>query len=245
MILYTNRIAKAKQITGHLNDNGQNAIQYTGDDGPNHRRSALNRFRQNQVRWVVGTSAFGMGVDKDDIWVVGYHGIPDTLKELYQSFGRAARYDDWMYPESRKNGYCIAELSGRSQPFSPQMKLPLTLERIFQMVFAPSRMISRNGYIVLEIKPNNQIQWRTEESTTTDLEEGITSEFGSHQTSQELSGLYRDESFDKFYKERRRMSSSKRKQNTLILWAISCLQRSGSFKFCGLPRICIQRAMVR
>ena len=53
-----------------------------------------------------------MGVDKDDIWVVGYHGIPESLKDLYQSFGRAARYDEWRLPESRKNGYCIAQLSG-------------------------------------------------------------------------------------------------------------------------------------
>jgi superfamily II DNA/RNA helicase len=238
MILYTHRKAKAREIKNQLKDSGKNAIEYIGDSGPNHRRAALDKFRENQVGWVVGTSAFGMGVDKDDIWVVGYHGLPDSLKELYQSFGRAARYDEWATLDSRKNGYCIAELSGRSQPFSPQMKLPLTLERIFQLIFSSSSVITDNGYFVLEIKSNIERQWRTDETTATDLDEGITSEFGSHQTAQELSALRRDESFDEFFKKQRRLSSSNRRNNNLILWAISCLQRSDSFEFCGLhPRI--------
>lgn len=238
MILYTHRKAKAKEIKNQLTESGQIAIEYIGDSGPNHRRKALDKFRENQVRWVIGTSAFGMGVDKEDIWVVGYHGLPESLKDLYQSFGRAARYDEWRFPESRKNGYCIAQLSGRSQPFSPEMKLPLTLERIFQMVFSKTRLTTRNGYFVLELKPLNEFQWRSVEPTIVELDEGITSEFGSHETAQDLSSLRRDESFDEFFKEKRRRASSKRQHNNLVLWAISCLQRSGCFEFCGLhPRV--------
>ena len=107
MILYTHRKAKAKEIKNQLTESGQIAIEYIGDSGPNHRRKALDKFRENQVRWVIGTSAFGMGVDKEDIWVVGYHGLPESLKDLYQSFGRAARYDEWRFQNHAKMGIVL------------------------------------------------------------------------------------------------------------------------------------------
>ena len=59
--------------------------------------SAIDRFRiqqqfmQGQLQVVCATSAFGMGIDKDDIrYVIHYH-LPGSLKATYKrSGGRVA-----------------------------------------------------------------------------------------------------------------------------------------------------------
>ena len=111
----TYRKEKANQLRNRLRGLGYTAKEYIGSSGSFHRKDVLHEFKQNQLQWVVGTSAFGMGVDKDDVWVVGYLGIPSSLKELYQSFGRAARFDDWGFNEHRKNGYCKGILIDKQQ----------------------------------------------------------------------------------------------------------------------------------
>ena len=47
---------------------------------------------------MIATSAFGMGVDKPDVWLVSYFGMPYSLSDLYQGFGRAARQSEWDDP---------------------------------------------------------------------------------------------------------------------------------------------------
>ena len=59
--------------------------------------SAIDRFRiqqqfmQGQLQAVCATSAFGMGIDKDDIrYVIHYH-LPGSLESYVQEIGRAGR----------------------------------------------------------------------------------------------------------------------------------------------------------
>ena len=46
-----------------------NVKTYTGDTSPNQRERVRESFLQNQFSCMVATSAFGMGIDKPDVWI--------------------------------------------------------------------------------------------------------------------------------------------------------------------------------
>ena len=55
------------------------------------RDAAQDRFMNGQVRVMVATIAFGMGIDKPDIrWILHYD-LPSSLETYYQEAGRAGR----------------------------------------------------------------------------------------------------------------------------------------------------------
>lgn len=57
------------------------------------RQAVEAQFLGGDVDIVVATTAFGMGVDRSDIRVVGHVGMPDSLDAYYQEIGRAGRDD--------------------------------------------------------------------------------------------------------------------------------------------------------
>ncbi len=63
---------------------------HAGMDG-DAREEAQNRFMSGDVRVVVATNAFGMGVDRADVRAVVHAGMPRTIEAYYQEVGRAGR----------------------------------------------------------------------------------------------------------------------------------------------------------
>src|SRR5919199_4807896 len=78
----------AERLTGEL---GEPAEAYHAGLDRERRAAVQRRFLRDDVRVVVATNAFGMGVDKPNVRTVVHTGVPASLEAYYQEAGRAGR----------------------------------------------------------------------------------------------------------------------------------------------------------
>jgi ATP-dependent DNA helicase RecQ len=60
-------------------------------DWAQKRSAAANRFKDNKVPLLIGTKAFGMGIDKQNIRYTVHAGFPSSIEAFAQEAGRAGR----------------------------------------------------------------------------------------------------------------------------------------------------------
>lgn len=86
------RNRKATLNTAHfLKGRGISATSYHGGMSRDERHKQYLAWRNNKVQVMVGTSAFGMGIDKADVATVVHLEIPDSIENYFQESGRAGR----------------------------------------------------------------------------------------------------------------------------------------------------------
>jgi ATP-dependent DNA helicase RecQ len=78
----------SKDLTKSL---GETVLGYHAGMDPKTRDSVQDRFIGGEVRVVVATNAFGMGVDRSDVRAVVHATMPRTVEGYYQEIGRAGR----------------------------------------------------------------------------------------------------------------------------------------------------------
>ncbi|OTN77126.1 hypothetical protein A5886_002206 [Enterococcus sp. 8G7_MSG3316] len=64
---------------------------YHGGLASDQRKMLQQQFSQNQLKLLVATNAFGMGINKSDIRFVIHYDLPDSLENYSQEIGRAGR----------------------------------------------------------------------------------------------------------------------------------------------------------
>ncbi|MCL1992515.1 MAG: RecQ family ATP-dependent DNA helicase [Spirochaetes bacterium] len=90
-IVYVSRTRRAEQLAEKLNADGYPAKPYHGQMDRQLRILNQDAFMQGDVKIIVATTAFGMGVDKKDIEMVIHYDISDSLENYVQEAGRAGR----------------------------------------------------------------------------------------------------------------------------------------------------------
>jgi ATP-dependent DNA helicase RecQ len=90
-IVYVRSRRRTKEISDWLNRNKISAEFYHAGLAMNERFKKQEAWIKNQVRVIVATNAFGMGIDKPDVRVVVHLDLPENLEAYYQESGRAGR----------------------------------------------------------------------------------------------------------------------------------------------------------
>jgi len=90
-IVYRLSRASVESTAAALSEAGIPALPYHAGLGKEERERNQEAFIHDDVRVVVATVAFGMGVDKPDVRYVVHLDLPKTLESYYQEIGRAGR----------------------------------------------------------------------------------------------------------------------------------------------------------
>ncbi len=93
-IIYTRSRKNTKEIAQLLNDNGLSATFYHAGLDHTVKDERQKAWQGDQVRIMVATNAFGMGIDKPDVRLVIHIDCPDSIEAYFQEAGRAGR-DGW------------------------------------------------------------------------------------------------------------------------------------------------------
>ena len=90
-IVYVNTTREADRLARRLETQGLDARCYHGKMDDQARKDVQDMFLDGQIRTIVATKAFGMGVDKPDIRYVIHYEMPADIESYYQEAGRAGR----------------------------------------------------------------------------------------------------------------------------------------------------------
>ncbi|HEV3485948.1 MAG TPA: ATP-dependent DNA helicase RecQ, partial [Vicinamibacterales bacterium] len=90
-VVYASTRRAVERIADTLTGAGVATVGYHAGLDDARRHDVQDRFMREDVRVIVATSAFGMGIDKPNVRLVVHYTMPGTLEAYYQEAGRAGR----------------------------------------------------------------------------------------------------------------------------------------------------------
>ena len=91
VIVYAPTINKVEKTVDFLEQHGISATAYHGKMDNETRRENQERWMSDEVRVLVGTVAFGLGINKAAVRAVIHLSLPKSIEQFYQEAGRAGR----------------------------------------------------------------------------------------------------------------------------------------------------------
>jgi ATP-dependent DNA helicase RecQ len=91
VIVYAPTINRVEATADFLSGQDIPAVPYHGKMGTDERRKNQERWTSDEVRVLVGTLAFGLGINKAAVRAVIHLSLPKSMEQYYQEAGRAGR----------------------------------------------------------------------------------------------------------------------------------------------------------
>ena len=91
IIVYAPTIALVEELVDFLGNHDIPAVPYNGQMEARARRRNQERWMNDDVRVLVGTIAFGLGINKAAVRAVIHTSLPKSIEQYYQEAGRAGR----------------------------------------------------------------------------------------------------------------------------------------------------------
>ncbi|PAB60046.1 DNA helicase RecQ [Anaeromicrobium sediminis] len=90
-IIYGATRKEVESLYENLKSKGYAVGKYHGGLSPAERKESQEAFLYDDIKIIVATNAFGMGIDKSNVRYVIHHNIPKNMEAYYQEAGRAGR----------------------------------------------------------------------------------------------------------------------------------------------------------
>jgi ATP-dependent DNA helicase RecQ len=91
IIIYAPTITRVEETVEFLQEKGIAAIGYHAKMDSAARKENQERWMSDEVRVLVGTIAFGLGINKAAVRAVIHLSLPKSIEQYYQEAGRAGR----------------------------------------------------------------------------------------------------------------------------------------------------------
>jgi ATP-dependent DNA helicase RecQ len=90
-IIYASTRKGVDSIASDLQASGLKVAAYHAGLDDATRRRVQDSFMGDELKAIVATNAFGMGIDKPDLRFVTHYNLPGSVEAYYQEVGRAGR----------------------------------------------------------------------------------------------------------------------------------------------------------